>query len=238
MRASVRGLRRLGALILVAGLLSAGARAEASAFRVSYLEGAADMRGKRSWTPVKAGQALPEGAHLRTGPQGRLELTSQTGSVVRLGPSSRVRLARAQVGGGARRVGLRLFVGRLWANVTKSLAGDSSFEVRTTNAIAGVRGTSFTVLARKDASALIRVYTGTVGVRGRGKKKNDYASRKRVEVPGPSRVTKAEWEEVVAAAMTEVKVSAIGEISPAEAFEDEGDALKWAQWNRDRDADH
>ncbi|MEZ4271329.1 MAG: FecR domain-containing protein [Myxococcota bacterium] len=41
----------------------------------------------------------------------------------------------------------RLFVGRLWAKVTSLFSSDSRFEIQTDNAVAGVRGTAFRLVA-------------------------------------------------------------------------------------------
>ena len=86
-------------------------------------------------------------------------------------------------------------MGRLWASVTRRLRGDSAFEVRTRNSVAGVRGTSFAVLAQADLSSIVKVYTGTVGVKKKGLSKN------RVVVAGPQRIDRQQWEEVIATAM-------------------------------------
>jgi hypothetical protein len=41
--------------------------------------------------------------------------------------------------------------------VTRALGDGSRFEVRTRNAVAGVRGTSFAVMAQSDLSAMVKV---------------------------------------------------------------------------------
>lgn len=221
---------------LVAAVALMAAAPKGGGLEVTYLSGTAELSapGAKGWTELEKGASVPLGATVRTGEKSRLELVAKDGSVLRLAESSKLELTQATFGGKARKVGVRLWLGRMWAHVTKAVGGDSSFEVRTENAIAGVRGTSFAVLAQQDLSALVRVYAGTVGVRGA--KGASRGARK--EVPGPSRISRAQWEEVIAAAMTEVKVTALGDIRPAESFEDEGDALEWAQWNQARDTPH
>ncbi len=217
-------------------LLALLAAAQGDALRVTFVEGdaraaptaeeAKPPRAKEA-KPLRLGGRIEPGTTVVTG-EGRIELTAADGSVVRLGP--RARLVVDRLSGEKRRsIGLGLELGRLWAKVTRAVGG--TFEVRTANAVAGVRGTAFAVLAEADRSALVQVYAGSVGVRG----VTQTSVSARVRVPGPSRVSRAEWEEVVAAAMTQVKVSALGDISPAERFEDEGEALAWAEWNQARD---
>lgn len=225
-------MRSLAASLLAAIVVGLGAgRAEASLTATRVTGKVEVQRAKAAkWTTLDKGGEVQRGDVVRTAEKSRVELTAKDGSRVRLAPKSTVEVARLFVKKSKRQVGLRLRIGRLWAEVTEALGGDSSFEVETANAIAGVRGTSFAVLAHADASALVRVYTGTVGVKGT-KGAKSYAKRARKRIPGPARVSKTEWEEVVAAAMTQVEISALGDISPAETFEDEGDAPTWAAWD-------
>ena len=86
--------------------------------------------------------------------------------MLRLGPLSRVELDAAAFGKGAddRKVSAKLRVGNVWASVTRTLGGEARFEVKTENAVAGVRGTTFRVDASKDKSCVVKVYSGTVAV--------------------------------------------------------------------------
>lgn len=204
-----------------------------SGFSVDRFEGAVEARPKKeAWRPVLRGERLGAGTQIRTGAKARLDLALVDGSRVRVGSSARLRIERARLRQGERSVELRLFEGQVWAGVRKT-AGPSTFEVRTAHAVAGARGTAFSVLARADLSAVVRVYAGSVGVRGHGGRPAA-AGRSRRRIEGPQRVSRAQWEEVVARAMTEVRVSAVGEIEPAEIFEDEGEAQLWAEWHRAR----
>src|SRR5688500_15936624 len=173
-------------------------------FRVTELIGKAEiLRGAKgepedraAWKPLAKGAQLSIGDAVRTGEKSRLELTLLDGSRIRLGAGSKATLREGRFQGDERQVGVTMWVGRLWAKVAKKLGGDSKFEVETANAVAGVRGTSFTVIANQDLSALVRVYSGTVGVR-----KNDgpsFRNRARTQVSGPARVDQKQWEEIVA----------------------------------------
>jgi len=119
-----------------------------------------------------AGQLLAEGAVLHegdvveTGAGARVEISLATGTVLRVGESSRVELREAAPSGGAFRA--RLALGNLWAKVHKLLAGER-FEVETENAVAGVRGTEFRVEAGGAGKEdLVRVYEGAVVCQGHG----------------------------------------------------------------------
>jgi hypothetical protein len=184
--------------------------------------------------PLKVGDELAEGEIVET-KNARVELTLQDGSRVRLAPNTKVQLTEAQFNESkSRNVSVSMWFGRIWAKVAKSVGAEDTFEVGTQNAIAGVRGTAFTVVASQDLSAMVRVYAGTVGVRkGQGQ---DFArAHSKRQVPGPTRVDKKQWEEIIAGAMKQVKITSVGEIAPAEDFEDTGEDLKWAMWNQERD---
>jgi hypothetical protein len=224
----------------------------AAAAKVSHLSGGAHvLRGAAKhtqgdaiapdapWKALKVGESVSEGDAVKTAAASRLELTVPDGSRVRLGADSQVVLSQGHFGQkGERKVTFTLWLGRVWAKVAKRVGGESTFEVKTHNAVAGVRGTSFTVVARADLSSVVKVYTGSVGVK---KLEADAApgvqARVRKEVPGPERIDQKQWEEVVATAMKQVKVTSLGQIQPAEDFVDDGEDQAWAMWNQARDGE-
>ncbi len=224
---------------LFAALLCASTAEAKGTAKVSFLEGAAESVAQTNsaaaptgaWRPLSLGATLNQGDAVRTGPATRLELQLSDGSRVRLAANTTLTLTTTHFGKGERKVSLGLWAGQVWAKVTKLVSGDTNFEVSTHNAVAGVRGTSFAVLAQADASSVVKVYAGTVGV-----KKQNAAKAGRMQVDGPARVDRKQWEEVITTAMKQVKVSALGEISPLEDFVDQGDQAQWAAWNQERDA--
>lgn len=208
--------------------------------KVSLLDGSAEVsRGSAKPLALKSGSALAEGDVVQTKDKSRMEIAFADGSVLRLGANTKLKLTEARFGADKQRnVSVSVWVGRLWANVAKALGAKDTFEVETQNAVAGVRGTSFAVQASADLSAVVRVYAGTVGVRkGEG---GAFGARpgSRKQVPGPQQIDKKQWEEIIAMAMKQVKVTALGDISPASDFEDTGEELEWAQWNQGRDKPH
>ena len=68
--------------------------------------------------------------------------------------------------------------------------GEARFEVKTENAVAGVRGTTFRVDAASDKLVVVRVYSGTVAVAGGGAAPpgaRGAGGRGAQQVPGPRR---------------------------------------------------
>lgn len=228
------------AAVLGSIAFSFAARAEAKGLvTVSLLEGKASVvrENEKIAHPLQKGADVSEGDTVTTEKSSRLELSLKDGSKLRLGPSTKVTLTETHFRNEARNVTVSMWVGRLWAKVAKAVGASDTFEVGTRNAVAGVRGTSFAVAASEDLSAIVRVYAGTVGVRkdsGEGFAKPPHSKR---QVPGPSQVDKKQWEEIILGQMKQVKITSIGDISPAEDFEDTGEELKWALWNQGRDKD-
>src|SRR5687767_14990146 len=200
--------------------------------RVTELIGEAHVV-REAKKPLKKGSLLQIGDTVETGEKSRLEMSLPDGSRVRLGASSRVKLSEGQFKGTDRKVSVMVWVGRLWAKVAKKMGEESKFEVETANAVAGVRGTSFTVIANQDLSALVRVYSGTVGVRKNDGKSGNF--RNRTQVSGPTRIDQKQWEEIVATQMKQVAITNLGQILPASDFADQGDELEWAMWNQKLD---
>lgn len=236
MRGSVVASIVVGAAVLTAAAVGLGAVALAApppaAATASFVQGTSELGRGGQWRPLTLGTALAEGDAVRTGKGSRVELTFADGSRFRVSSSSEAVVSKAAFAGKARQnVTVKLMTGRAWAAVAKAGGATANFHVETTNAVAGVRGTSFAVLAAGDASALVRVYSGSVGVRPSGAGK----SPERKQVAGPREIDRSQWEEIIATAMKQVRVSATGELSPAEDFEDAGENLEWAMWNQARD---
>lgn len=201
-------------------------------------EAAREWAGSKAAQALAAGAAVYEGDVLSTARRTRLEVKLRDGSYVRLGPASRALLEVAVFGKGPsdRKVSARLAVGNAWAKVAHAVGGDARFEIQTENAVAGVRGTTFRVDAAKDRSVVVRVYSGTVAVAGGGIPRPEHAgpAPERREVPGPSEVTREEWERIVTRMML-VRVSPDGTAGEPEAFA-EAPEDEWERWNVARDA--
>jgi hypothetical protein len=236
-------------LLLAAALSAGGAAALASAAEeaaprpagtVTFAAGEANRVAARRAFRLATGDAIYQGDVVETARRTRIELTLADGSVLRLGPLSRVELDTAAFGTGAddRKVSARLRVGNVWAKVTRAVGGEARFEVKTDNAVAGVRGTTFRVDASADRSVVVKVYAGAVAVAAgklpRPAHGGPGARPERRQVAGPQQVTRQEWERLVGA-MMQVRVAADGTPAEPERFGLARDD-EWERWNRDRDA--
>ncbi len=232
------------ALVAAAALAAPAAPAAApetpSAGSITFLDGDASRMAGGKTVKLKSGAPIYQGDVIETARRTRVELTLMDQSVLRLGPLSRVELVSAAFGQGAddRKVSAKLRVGNVWASVTKSLGGEARFEVRTENAVAGVRGTTFRVDASKDKSVVVKVYSGTVAVAAGPLPRPQHgaapAGGTRQQVAGPKEVTREQWERIVTS-MMQVKVAADGSPAEPELFA-LAEADEWETWNRERDA--
>jgi hypothetical protein len=140
-------------------------------------------------------------------------------------------------------VKVNLSVGKLWAKVKKLATPDSSVEVQTSNAVAGVRGTVYRVNVEEDKSALVKVYDGTVYVANppRGASKPGDQVTVPHPVPGPHEVpppyhevSMEEWTAIVTA-MQQITISPQGVPSKPQDFDPKADQDDWVRWNQQRD---
>jgi ferric-dicitrate binding protein FerR (iron transport regulator) len=226
----------------------------AAAGKITYAKGTVEAFTGGAWVQLKKGDGVYADQTIRTMKKSRVEIVLADESVIRLGSRSKVKIEAALFGKGATQFSAKMFRGKAYAVASKLIGGDSKFEVTTSNAVAGVRGTTFRIDANRDKSTVVRVYTGAVAVSNApiytkpGKPKETGGKFQlpkqgvkpggpgRVEVAGPSEVTKKEWEEFVAKAMQEIRVAANGELSEPVAFDAEADAAdEWVAWNKSRD---
>jgi hypothetical protein len=226
------------AALLAAGSASASVGAPgAPAGAVTFLAGEATRAAGGKSEKLAVGGLVREGDVVETRRRTRLELRLADGSVLRLGPLSRATLERARFGASPdeRKVSAKLLVGQVWANVAKAVGGEARFEVRTDNAVAGVRGTTFRVDAAKDRSVVVRVYSGSVAVAtGPVPRPAHAGTQERRPIAGPEEVSKAEWERLVTSMML-VRVGGDGVPAEPVAFA-LAPADPWETWNRERDA--
>lgn len=233
------------ALAALAVVLFASERAEASqphSAQVSILEGEAWRAPEKGDRAALARDALVfEGDTIETAEGARLQVSFKDGSVLRLGPASKLHLKSAYFGdNGEKNVSAKLLFGRVWSKVSGLVGGESKFEVETDNAVAGVRGTTFRVDASRDRSVLVRVYAGAVAMAPGALIPTAAATATpgtRKQIQGPKEISREKWEELVGR-MMQMTVSADGTPGKPTAFaavDDAGD--EWAAWNLLLDGD-
>jgi len=214
----------------------------------TIVEGNADTISKNTIAgfALKRGDSIRKDQTVRVGDKSRVEIRFPDGTVMRL--SERSRLAMNEVSYDTKTEGknvkVNLSIGKLWAKVRKLVTPDSTVEVKTGNAVAGVRGTVYRVNVEDDKSSMVKVYDGSVYVASPPKdatgKPPTQVSRP-TEVAGPHavpppfhEVSMEEWT-VIVKAMQQVTVSPQGVASKPQDFDPKADADDWVKWNQERD---
>jgi hypothetical protein len=172
----------------------------ASVGKVVALEGQAWRTADGVKTALAVGTAVEAHDELSVGEPGKLKLLLGDGSEVALGPGSILNLDQAVFQGGERSFFGNLRVGRMLTWVKKKLTGSKQkFEVGTDRAVAGVRGTIFSVEVTpeivhayppKNKTTRVKVTKGRVAVQAGAKAKK----KERHQVAGPQQISKQEWE--------------------------------------------
>ena len=159
-------LRAMLAAIALGGLTRRLAAQDAVGEVVRIQGHVAKTRGGGE-TVLATGAKVTVGDSIVAGEDGKVDLRFTDGSLLTVGPSSHVEVARfaPKAGGGGGEALLSLLSG-----IIKLIVNDGTrwgrFAVQTETAVASVRGTEWLVEAAKDASAVL-VLTGSVEVASR-----------------------------------------------------------------------
>lgn len=216
---------------------------------VSYLEGEAEYRksGQEEWKALSKGVSLRPGDEISVSKRSRVELRFPDGSVTRFSGNTNFIIEEKdqQKDSGKGEIRVKLFLGKVWANILKALNLRSGFAVHTPTAVAGVRGTIMRVDLGEDRSTLIKVYEGSVDVKppheipkpcAREEGPREISGPERVE--GPHEVSLEKWKEIITLKTNEqLLVSRGGKIVKKGAFDPELDWQRneWVRWNMERD---
>ncbi len=214
---------------------------------VTMIEGTAQSfaPGTATGMRIKKGDRLTKDREVKVGEKSRMELRFPDKTVMRLAEKSTLKLSEISYDKktGTKNFKVALAVGKMWANVKKLVTSDSAVEVKTVNAVAGVRGTVYRVNVEEDKSAMVKVYDGSVYVTSPPKEVPKPSSEVSgpVQVPGPHEVpppvrevTVEEWQ-VIIKSMQQITISPQGVASQPQDFTPQEDADDWVKWNQERD---
>ncbi len=247
-------LKRYGVylLLIAAALLgiSGAVKAEGpggNEAAVTMIQGTAHVygAGAQQGRLLKKGDRLRKDQEVKIAEKSRLEIRFPDGTIMRFASKTRVKMNELTFNRktDSKNVKVGLSVGKLWANVKKLTTSDSAVEVKTSNAVAGVRGTVYRVNVEEDNSALVKVYDGSVYVanppRDMSKPIDKATAPHEVagphEVPPPyHEVSMQEWTEIVKA-MQQISISPQGVPSKPQDFDPKADADDWVKWNQEMD---
>jgi len=163
--------------------------ASAASITVIAAKGDVSVRAPKSssYQRVSVNDQIADRSRLKTGADGQATLRFPDGSEAKVSPKSEL-IVHAEKDGGEP-AGATLFFGRVWSKVVKAVGGETAFEVRSANAVAGVRGTEFEVGVADDGSARVIVREGSVEVAGEGGKPVDVGRGYEVESDNEGELT-------------------------------------------------
>jgi hypothetical protein len=134
------------AAICALALATTGARAaDGEIGRVSRLQGAAQLQRGGEWRPLRLLSPLRQGDGVATGPEARLEIVFEDGTLLTLGAEAQVQLDEFVYSPGSLGNSLALSVFGAFRYVSGDVADGTQrrAQIRTRLAILGIRGTDF-----------------------------------------------------------------------------------------------
>lgn len=146
---------------LILAMMMAPASTWAAGVTIGAVSGSVEYRFDKqaAWKTATSGTEVPEGGSIRTGNDGRTSLQYPNKATVWLKPSTTVEIEERQPLSNR----LALMFGAIKARVPH-LKRREKFAVRTTQAVAAVRGTVFTTEANKNGDITVKVLFGQVNL--------------------------------------------------------------------------
>jgi hypothetical protein len=201
-------------------------------------------KGATRYQKAYLNMPLRNGDKIETKKTARCEITFNDKSVVRIDEQTIYTIEKAEIGVEKTEVSSFLFLGKLWANVKKLIAGKDSWRLKSPSAVVAVRGTIYRMNSGADSSSQVLVYDGNVAVspatQPTGQQGGTTPPGKPTQVQGPQQiqgpqqVSMGQWLEIVKA-QQQIVVKPDGSYAKSD-FNMEDDAkLDWVKWNMERD---
>lgn len=217
---------------------------------ITVLDGSAalvDAQAKALRSLAK-GDALKQGDRVKVGESSKIEVKLPDGSFVRFDSGSVFELKAMAVDSrnNRRDINVNVVFGKIWASVSKMVSGRDRFDVSMKTSTAGVRGTVYRVNVNSDDSAIVKVYDGTVDVKGAAGQAaappptgapsslGPQPVAGPTPVAGPHPVSMEQWVYTLKA-MQQIIIRPDGTATPPFRFSYEADRNDWVEWNRQRD---
>jgi len=140
-----------------------GAPAPREKGTIEFIAGSVSINSDGTWRGASIGDEVPQSAILRTDKDSSCDLRLGALASVRIGAETTVTMKTLSLGASNRSAELAIAEGSI-ASKVKKLAARDRFEIRTTTAVCGVRGTEFLVRSEKGKAPFIAVKEGAVAV--------------------------------------------------------------------------
>lgn len=228
---------------------------------LSRIEGKVYILENNKWVNLIKGNIIKINNQIKTDNKSKAEITFSDGSKVRLSENTSIVLIKERKKEKEQHGLLKIFSGKLWANVFSN--NKSRFSIQSNTAALAVLGTTFNVEAENKETD-ISVFEGSVGIQKPtndneefnkkldnlkliidDKKSTNVQKPDKIDKPievekpfkvidGPHQISMNEWLEIIANQKITVDEKGVGtvvEIKEQEIKEDE-----WVQWNKELDS--
>ena len=232
------GIRLAMLLLFLCSTLSWGGFVQAAT--VTYLVKPAQVKqsGMEVWQALRLGDSVDQGDAIRTGIGGRVEIEIDHKRHLRIAEATEITLSVLTGQTDTLRARIGLLGGRFWGSLRLPLQtkNNEQFQVSTSTAVIGVKGTSFGLDFDKTTQiAQVAVLSGWVSIHpGESALAPPTQIEGPREVAPPQQITKAEWFRLVS--QGEYMVIQPGKIPTVKLLTDEMKQDPWIQFNRERDA--
>jgi len=123
------------------------------------------LKGSSTPLALSTNKKVKEGDTVRTGPDGAAILAWMDGTKVHMGPNTELEVMKCFSKKGQDISLFKLKGGEIWSRISKRLSRESKFEVETPSAVAGVRGTIFSLAVTPSGGARLSVFSGRVDLK-------------------------------------------------------------------------
>jgi len=170
----VNSISAIMLVVVLPGSTLYGQSVREQRLRVKTILGKAEVRSPQTnkWRDLRVGMPVRMGWDVRTFVESSVELSFETGTIIKIGENSVVILDRMQTDDntGDINTNVRVSTGQVWGNVKKLVGKNSDFEFETPTAVASIRGTRLGVAVDKSGTS-VDVFEGAVAVRSRGSRR-------------------------------------------------------------------
>lgn len=135
--------------------------------KITFIDGSVETLvdvETETWERVRSNHTLVEGNLIRTLEESRCEIKLDDGTILKLGADTKVLLGEFNFDDDGSQTLLDVLGGSVLMKITK-LGDDDEFNVKTVSAVAGVRGTEFSVEVGKDNNVEVKVLKGKVAAK-------------------------------------------------------------------------
>lgn len=201
-------------------------------------------KGATRYQKVYLNMPIKNGDKIETKKTARCEITFNDKSIVRIDEQTIYTVEKVNISEKKKEVSSFLFLGKLWANVKKLVAGSDSWKLKSPSAVVAVRGTVYRMNAGADSSSQVLVYEGNVAVTPPEKSTAQQSGGTRMgppkqvqgpsQVQGPKEVSVGKWLEIVKA-QQQIVVKPDGTRAKSKFNLVDDAKLDWVKWNKERD---